>query len=471
MYKYQLLAAFAAVVSTVSSTLVAPDLSMRTIPVGYFGGKGGKSGPRDAASIAMLAKMRLVMLEKWEGPCWDDCVANATAKLPCSPSCNVEGDMLDVLKAVRAINPNVSTALYLNTLLLFPFYGLAQQYIDQGALLMDSRTNAPVELVNDDGMHGVYVPDFGTQQGRDLWLGTVKGWLASGLVDGIFADKWPDQAHGNKSNASEMVVCNHVCGHVSTAKGIAWNQGKLWVRGNVSAMLAVESRDASTFGGLLYGDGCDGCYRKSPRIDGNLVGPWVSRPSSSNSFSVPLPISLALLFLFQIKNWQFTPSTKKGDSPGQNVWKMVGQTRAMLHQYNYSYVYVGCGDHHPSDGKPFTHTCEDDLCTDCTPEGLAIYLLIAERGVILGSNGWSTAFEQPLGEPLGPALNVTNSSGAVIALTRTFASGTSVRYDLTCVNSPPKQEGYNCSSIVWGTWAQLAAWEQEQGAATVVVVE
>ena len=285
---YQLLAAFvAAVVSTVSSTLVAPDLSMRTIPVGYFGGKGGKSGPRDAASIAMLAKMRLVMLEKWEGPCWDACVANATAKLPCSPSCNVEGDMLDVLKAVRAINPNVSTALYLNTLLLFPFYGLAQQYIDQGALLMDSRTNAPVELVNDDGMHGVYVPDFGTQQGRDLWLGTVKGWLASGLVDGIFADKWPDQAHGNKSNASEMVVCNHVCGHVTTAKGIAWNQGKLWVRGNVSAMLAVESRDASTFGGLLYGDGCDGCYRKSPRIDGNLVGPWVSRPSSSNSFSVP----------------------------------------------------------------------------------------------------------------------------------------------------------------------------------------
>jgi hypothetical protein len=136
-------------------------------------------------------------------------------------------------------------------------------------------------------MHGVYVPDFGTQQGRDLWLGTVKGWLASGLVDGIFADKWPDQAHGNKSNASEMVVCNHVCGHVTTAKGIAWNQGKLWVRGNVSAMLAVESRDASTFGGLLYGDGCDGCYRKSPRIDGNLVGPWVSRPSSSNSFSVP----------------------------------------------------------------------------------------------------------------------------------------------------------------------------------------
>jgi hypothetical protein len=424
-----------------ASALVAPDLSMSTIPVAYFGGKGGKSGPRDASSIAMLAKMRLVMLEKWEGPCWDDCLANATAKLPCTPSCNVERDSLATLKAIRALNPNVTTVLYLNTLLLFPFYELAQQYIDAKALLMDSRTGTPVELVNDDGMHGVYVPDFSTEKGRNLWLGAVKGWLATGLVDGIFADKWPDQGHMNKSNSSEMVICNHVCGHVSTAKGIAWNEGKLWVRGNVSALLNVQSRDTSTFGGLLYGDGCDGCFRKGNdhegRVDGNLVGPW-------------------------IKNWQFTPSTKKGDSPGKNVWKMVTQTRDMLHKYNYSYVYIGCGDHHPSDGKPFTHTCEDDLCTDCTPEGLAIYLLIAETGVILGSNGWDDAFERPLGQPLGPPTNVTDSTGAVVALTRKFASGTSVWYNLTCVNSPPKQAGYNCSRIEWGTAEALRLWEAGQ---------
>ena len=46
-----------AITSTASSAsaLVAPDLSMDTIPVAYFGGKGGKSGPRSQASIAMLA--------------------------------------------------------------------------------------------------------------------------------------------------------------------------------------------------------------------------------------------------------------------------------------------------------------------------------------------------------------------------------------------------------------------------------
>ena len=45
--------------------------------------------------------MRLVMLEKWEGACWDDCLGNATNKLPCSPSCNVERDSLATLQAVR----------------------------------------------------------------------------------------------------------------------------------------------------------------------------------------------------------------------------------------------------------------------------------------------------------------------------------------------------------------------------------
>ena len=39
---------------------------------------------------------------------------------------------------VRALNPAVTTVLYLNTLLLFPFYKLAAAYIAQGALLTDA---------------------------------------------------------------------------------------------------------------------------------------------------------------------------------------------------------------------------------------------------------------------------------------------------------------------------------------------
>jgi hypothetical protein len=46
---------------------------------------------------------------------------------------------------------------------------------------------------------------------------------------------------------------------------------------------------------------------------------------------------------------------------------------------------------------------------------------------------------------------VTDSVGEVVALTRKFASGTTVWYNLSCVNSPPKQEGYGCSHIDWAS--------------------
>ena len=42
------------------------------------------------------------------------------------------------------------------------------------ACLRDSL-GTPVELMNDDGMRGVYVPDFSTATGRSLWLSTVQG--------------------------------------------------------------------------------------------------------------------------------------------------------------------------------------------------------------------------------------------------------------------------------------------------------
>ena len=87
--------------------------------------------------------MRIVMLEKWEGPCWDDCLANATAGLRCEPACNVEADSLATLRRVRAINPAVTNVLYLNTLLMFPFYSLAQKYIDAGALLTVETLGRP----------------------------------------------------------------------------------------------------------------------------------------------------------------------------------------------------------------------------------------------------------------------------------------------------------------------------------------
>ena len=88
------------------------------VPCAYFGGNYAR---RDDANIAMLAKMRLVVVEKWEGHCWQDCLGNGTGSSPCKASCGVENDILSTLSRVKAINPAVSGVLYLNTLLAFPF--------------------------------------------------------------------------------------------------------------------------------------------------------------------------------------------------------------------------------------------------------------------------------------------------------------------------------------------------------------
>jgi hypothetical protein len=131
--------------SSVATRIVPPNTSLATIPVAYF---GGTTKLRPHANVEMLAKMRIVMVEKWEGHCWADCLANATATPPrhCEATCDVERDMLATLRAVKGLNPNVSTVFYWNTLLAFPFYAQVGKFAQADALLIDVNTKVPSEL-------------------------------------------------------------------------------------------------------------------------------------------------------------------------------------------------------------------------------------------------------------------------------------------------------------------------------------
>eukprot|EP01046_Picozoa_sp_COSAG06_P029181 COSAG06_NODE_2688_length_6445_cov_4.638526_7_plen_121_part_00 len=118
MLRALLLTTLAAAAARRGCAIIAPDLSLDTVPIGYFGGNAARRGE---ANIEMLAKCRLVMLEKWEGHCWQDCLADGVGSPACESSCGVENDILSTLSRVKAINPAVSGVLYLNTLLAFPF--------------------------------------------------------------------------------------------------------------------------------------------------------------------------------------------------------------------------------------------------------------------------------------------------------------------------------------------------------------
>ena len=385
------------------SALTPPNTSLSTIPVAYFGGHKSPrgSGGRSPANLAMLSKMRIVMLEKWEGHCYDECFPfkNGSINPHCNPSCNVENEMLGTMTKVKALNPSVTTVFYLNTLLLFPFYSLAGKYQQQNALLIDSQTHLPVLLRNDESMPNIFVPDFGTKTGRALLLDTVEQMIKSGTVDGIFADKWPNGA--NRLKNGSYLICNHACGHLTQAKGDAWNAGKLAVRNALLAMLRVNATNSSApapFGGLLYGDGCNGCDRR-PWMDGNLIGPWHG--------------------FYKGSKW-----------PAVAVWSLLERVHAWLHIYDYSYIWLGCSDHMnkpPRKGQP---PDPDDLSTDCAPEALPLFLLVVEPGVFLGANGWDPAFDRPLGHPHGPAQNITDGQ-TVVGLTRSFTGGARVVWNLT----------------------------------------
>jgi hypothetical protein len=113
------LAAIAALaaMSATGGAVRAPNISLGTMPIAYFGGHHNEgtefhgntscspAGCRPPENIQMLAKMRLVMIEKWEGHCYDGCMYNASLNMPCFPSCAVESDMLSTLAAAKAINP------------------------------------------------------------------------------------------------------------------------------------------------------------------------------------------------------------------------------------------------------------------------------------------------------------------------------------------------------------------------------
>jgi hypothetical protein len=90
---------------------------------------------------------------------------------------------------------------------------------------------SPVELRNDNGMPQIGVYDYGKQAGRQLWEGMVHTLVGSGLVDGIFGDKWNVYATNNASNTTQpdpggWKVCNHWCGGLSEKQALAFNAGK-----------------------------------------------------------------------------------------------------------------------------------------------------------------------------------------------------------------------------------------------------
>ena len=346
-------------------------MSLATIPCGYFGGTYRRRGDEN---IAMLAKMRLVMLEKWEGHCWQDCLKHGPPA--CNSSCAEADAIVDTHRRVKAINPGVSSVFYWNTALAFPFYRAVGKFEAANALTIDAATNKPL-VIRNDGKHSMDtgVIGYDTALGVQLYIDTVKNITKTGVMNGIFGDKWDFGATQNKHG--QWQLCNHECGNITATQATAWNAGKAKALAAVTAFIG-----------------------KAPYFSNGAVGNFGGVGSNMNGVTSPDPLM------------------ESGD-PRDSI-KYVNN-----HLRNHTYHWSSC---FRDQQWMYDPNARSSLVSQCSDKQLARFLLSVEPGCILGTNGWDDKFDLPLGNPLAPAVYAPAHGANPATLNRTFASGTFVTF-------------------------------------------
>ena len=155
-------------------------------------------------ALSRLALSRLsltqVTIEKFQWP------ANASQ----------EATIVNVLKGVKAINPNVSTIFYYNSVLDFPQYDLAKTMAAKPQLMLHNAEGGIVKM-SGGGHTNMDVFDFGNAEMRALFIEECVNATQTGYVDGCFLDRAvdgtpTDNTHGDLTPCMQSAGdCRCVC--------------------------------------------------------------------------------------------------------------------------------------------------------------------------------------------------------------------------------------------------------------------
>ena len=217
----------------------APFFSWDVVPRAFHG--ANQSGMFDAAGIVALANYSMVTIEKWYTPC------GAQQPNQSGPACAVEDKMFETFRALKALNPDHTNIMYLNSMFDFSFYRLhgivlAREAAGEKLLLRDMHGTL-VHLCN-DGNHycGVLNFDWTAPAMLDLWLEAVTNATSAGGVDGVFADHLTSTI-GEQSVDGVPQLCNgsgalRACWNFTTAFALAFNAGHAWLGNKTQDLLA-----------------------------------------------------------------------------------------------------------------------------------------------------------------------------------------------------------------------------------------
>eukprot|EP00756_Hemistasia_phaeocysticola_P057914 Hpha_TRINITY_DN34523_c0_g1::TRINITY_DN34523_c0_g1_i1::g.96465::m.96465 len=155
-----------------------PRFSWDTVPVFYH--SCNFTGTYTPEAIRVISKFPMVTIEKGQG------VQDPADTRP------AEDKIVEVLKAVKAVDPNISTIFYYNSVLDWPFYNLHTKFLQRPDLwVRDAKggvchTNGDGSFPNHTNMLSF---DFAQAAARDLWLSECVNMTRTGFVDGCFSDR------------------------------------------------------------------------------------------------------------------------------------------------------------------------------------------------------------------------------------------------------------------------------------------
>lgn len=356
-----------------SSGLISPNTSMATLPVGYFGGLSVH--PRPQANLEMLAKLRVVMIEKWEGHCWADCVSNTSAGVPCQPSCHAEAEMKATIRALKSLNPAVAVGYYQNSLYDWTMQQMNLEFSAIDGNMRDSKGQI-IGIRQDNGLEDQQIFALNQPAVVDLYLSLQQSLAQLGFIDGSYLDKPTDFPIYDKQRGS-WTICElptgsghhpfeQACALITAEQADNYTRGKRLLLGEVRQIWAPK-------GGFVMG------------IANATMQVLHCNPKAPDS-------------IFHTR-----------------VEAMNATVRQYLSQPGVDSVYICVGDqlwtHDPADT---TGLCDTSI--------VAKAMMFLEPGVILGCNGWRPEFASLLGNPLGPAILVED------VWTRHFASGTYAKF-------------------------------------------
>lgn len=205
----------------------SPFFSWATIPLAHHG--ANTSGLYTPDAIAQLSRYQMVTIEKWYTPCASQHPAQGNS------SCDVESKMFQTFHRLKALNPNITNILYLNSMMNFDFYNLnaiieAREAAGEKLLLRDMYGNL-VLLCNDGDFYcAVKFFDHSNAAMRQLWVDAVLNATIYGAVDGVFADHASQTLEPGPDGIATL--CNgspQKCFNFTNTFAAVFNAGHSWI--------------------------------------------------------------------------------------------------------------------------------------------------------------------------------------------------------------------------------------------------